>query len=119
MFPGSQPPPRLDALRRRADAFAAPLGEVCGIVQQAAAAEQQRMAAAGAKLRQQVQGLLRNGMTIMTCSLSSTVLAQVKEAAGENRSWAARSTLCFGALRTLPGRLPDASLLPSPCQPPA
>ncbi len=66
----------------RADAFAAPLGEVCGVVQQHAAAEERRLAGAAAQLRQQVLGLLCDGMTLMTCSLSSTVLAAVKEAAG-------------------------------------
>ncbi|PRW20650.1 initiation factor 2B related [Chlorella sorokiniana] len=70
-----------DDLRSRADAFAVPLGEVCGVVQQHAAAEQRRLAGAAAQLRQQVLGLLRDGMTLMTCSLSSTVLAAVKEAA--------------------------------------
>lgn len=72
---------------RRADAFAVPLGEVCGVVQQHAAAEQQRLAGAAAQLRQQVLGLLWDGMTVMTCSLSSTVLAAVKEAVGGLRLW--------------------------------
>lgn len=70
------------SLACRADAFAVPLGEACGVVRQHAAAEQRRLAGAASQLRQQVLGLLRDGMTIMTCSLSSTVLAAVKVAAG-------------------------------------
>lgn len=76
--------PRLLAAACRADAFEAPLEEVCGLVQQAALAEQRRLAAAAAQLSQHVAGLLQAGMmtTVMTCSLSSSVLAAVTEAAG-------------------------------------
>lgn len=55
---------------------------MCGIVQAAAAAQQQWLAASAAALRREVQGLLRDGMTIMTTSLSSTLLTAIKEAAG-------------------------------------
>lgn len=73
--------------KRRADAFEAPAGEVCSIVQAAAAAEERRLEASAAELRRQVAALLRDGTTVLTTSLSSTILAALKEAAGR---WSTR-----------------------------
>ncbi|KAL4433767.1 hypothetical protein ABPG75_000208 [Micractinium tetrahymenae] len=70
-----------EELHARADAFEVPVGEVCAIVQQAAAAEERRLEAAAAMLRRQLAALLRDGMTILTTSLSSSILDAVKEAA--------------------------------------
>ena len=53
------------------------------MVQQATAGEQARLAGAAAALRREVAELLRDGMTVMTLSLSSTILGAVSEAAGK------------------------------------
>ena len=50
----------------RADAFEAPLSEVCGVVQAAAATELRRLRGAAAAVQRQVAGLLRDGTTVMT-----------------------------------------------------
>ena len=55
------------------------------MVQQAAADEQARLAGAAAALRREVGELLRDGMTVMTLSLSSTIMGAVREAAGKPR----------------------------------
>ena len=60
--------------------------EVCGVVQQAAADEQARLAGAAVALRREVWELLRDGMTVMSLSLSSTILGAVREAAGKPRA---------------------------------
>lgn len=52
-------------------------------MQQAATAEQRRLAEAAAQLRGHVVSLLRDGMTVMTCSLSSSVLAAGLAAAAQ------------------------------------
>ncbi|KAL4450707.1 hypothetical protein ABPG77_001063 [Micractinium sp. CCAP 211/92] len=70
-----------EELHARADAFEAPAGEVCCIMQAAAAAEERRLEASAAELRRQVAALLRDGTTVLTTSLSSTILAALKEAA--------------------------------------
>lgn len=50
-------------------------------MQQTAAAEQRRLAAAAGQLQGHLAGLLRSGMTVMTCSLSSSVAAGLAAAA--------------------------------------
>ena len=100
-------------MHTRADAFGAPLGEVCGVVGAAAAAQQRRLAAAAAGVQREVRALLRDGTTIMTTSLSSTLLEAVKEAAGaraaELPGWS-QVAICLG--RLLPACLAGS---PAPC----
>lgn len=113
-----RPFPHRHTLRCRADAFEAPVEEVCGVVQQAAADEQARLVGAAVALRREVGELLRDGMRVMTLSLSSTILEAVREAAGKPQAglnricW--RRTIAGGGWRAIqhPSLLP--TLLPLP-----
>lgn len=65
------------------DAVAARAADVCAHVMAAAAEQQRRLAGAATALSQHTRGLLRDGATLITTSLSFSVLNAVKEAAGK------------------------------------
>ena len=84
------------------------------MVAAAAAAEQRRLEGAAEGLRRNVGALLRDGCTVMTTSLSSSVLAAVKEAAG---AWVAAQLLLLATPWPTAG--PGAGLQHSLERPPA
>jgi translation initiation factor 2B subunit (eIF-2B alpha/beta/delta family) len=69
------------SLHARADAFEVTLDEVCRLLNQATAAEFVRLDSMAAQLRKNVVARLRGDLTVMTCSLSSTVRDAVLAAA--------------------------------------